>query len=132
MNLHRVGPHELGRLGEHFAAEHLRRDRMQVLARNWRHRRGEIDLIARQAGVVVFCEVKTRRSQRYGALDAVDGEKLRRIAWLARTWLHEHCRSDQPWRIDRMALTVADARRIELEHHWRKSTWVTAAPTRSA
>ncbi|WP_035697044.1 YraN family protein, partial [Glycomyces tenuis] len=66
MNISEVSPHELGRLGERFAAAHLRRDRMQVLDRNWRHRQGELDLIARQADVVVFCEVKTRRSRRYG------------------------------------------------------------------
>ncbi|MCH7230461.1 YraN family protein [Glycomyces sp. L485] len=119
MSIEEAGPHELGRLGERFAAAHLRRDRMQLLERNWKHRLGEIDLIARQRDVVVFCEVKTRRSERYGGpLAAVDGEKLRRVDRLARAWLKEHCRSSQPWRVDRMGLTVADGSRIVLEHRW--------------
>jgi putative endonuclease len=118
VNLRRLSPHQLGRLGEQIAATHLQRHRMQILARNWRHRLGELDLIARSADTVVFCEVKTRRSRRYGGpLGAVDGEKLQRIERLARAWLQEYCRTDQPWRIDRLALTVTGGRRLELEHH---------------
>ncbi|MFC3495045.1 YraN family protein [Glycomyces rhizosphaerae] len=117
VNLRRLSPHQLGRLGERLAAAHLQRDRMQILARNWRHRLGELDLIARSADTVVFCEVKTRRSGRYGGpLGAVDGEKLHRIERLARAWLKEHCRTDQPWRVDRLALTVTGVRRLALEH----------------
>lgn len=132
MSIREVSPSRLGRLGERYAALHLRRDRMQVLERNWRHRLGEIDLVARQGDTVVFCEVKTRRSTRYGGpLESVDAAKLDRVERLARAWLRERCRHDQPWRVDRIALTVVDARRIKLEHHWGKQ-WDTAAPTPSA
>jgi putative endonuclease len=90
---------------------------MQILARNWRHRLGELDLIARTADTIVICEVKTRRSRRFGGpLGAVDGEKLHRVERLAKAWLKQHCRSDQPWRIDRLALTVTGPQRLELEH----------------
>ena len=132
MSIRQVDPNRLGRLGEEYAARHLRRDRMQILARNWRHRLGEVDLIARRGDTVVFCEVKTRRSTRFGApSEAVDAEKLERLERLARTWLHGNCRRDQPWRIDLIAMTVIDAHRIKLEHVWGKP-WDTAAPTPSA
>ncbi|MQM28440.1 YraN family protein [Glycomyces sp. NEAU-7082] len=110
-------PHQLGRLGERLAAAHLQRHRMQILARNWRHRTGELDLVARAADTVVVCEVKTRRSERFGGpLGAVDGEKRRRVERLARAWLREHCRPDQPWRLDRVALTVTGTTHLSLEH----------------
>ena len=50
----------LGRYGERVAADHLRSLGMVVLARNWRCRFGEIDLVARDGSTLVICEVKTR------------------------------------------------------------------------
>jgi hypothetical protein len=52
---------ELGRLGEALAAARLEAAGMRVVDRNWRCRDGEIDLIAAGPGLLVFCEVKTRR-----------------------------------------------------------------------
>jgi len=54
------------------------------VARNWRCREGEIDLIVRRAGELVFCEVKTRTSDRFGtAAEAVTPAKQRRLRLLA-------------------------------------------------
>jgi putative endonuclease len=60
-----------------------------IVARNWRCRAGEIDLVARSAqGVVVICEVKTRSSTAYGSpFDAVTVAKRRRLRRLAAAWL---------------------------------------------
>jgi len=77
--------HQLGRFGEDAAAEHLRRKGFEILARNVRTSRGEIDLVALDAGVVVFVEVKSRR--RGGALEAVDLRKQRRLSRLATAFL---------------------------------------------
>ena len=52
----------LGRLGEQLAAEHLERLGYAVVARNHRTRYGELDLVAADASMLVFCEVKTRRA----------------------------------------------------------------------
>jgi putative endonuclease len=59
-----------------------------VVARNWRSRHGEIDLIARRPGLVVFCEVKTRTSTRFGTpFEAVTRPKQLRLRRLAAEWL---------------------------------------------
>jgi putative endonuclease len=59
-----------------------------VLARNWRVRAGELDLVLRSGGVLVFCEVKTRRGARFGEpFEAVTARKQARIRGLAREWL---------------------------------------------
>ena len=54
--------HSLGRRGEQLAAEHLERLGYRVVARNYRTRFGELDLVATDEYVLVFCEVKTRRA----------------------------------------------------------------------
>ncbi len=80
---------ELGALGEQIAVEHLRGLGMQILARNWRCRYGELDVIAAEAGaVVVFVEVKTRSGDGFGGPEqAVTPQKLRRLRRLAGIWL---------------------------------------------
>ena len=59
-----------------------------IVARNWRVRDGEIDLIARRGAILVFCEVKTRRSDAFGTpAEAVTSRKRARIRGLATQWL---------------------------------------------
>jgi putative endonuclease len=59
-----------------------------VLARNWRVREGELDVIARSGATIVFCEVKTRRSDAFGIpAEAVTPAKQARIRRLAVQWL---------------------------------------------
>lgn len=61
-----------------------------VVARNWRCRTGEIDLIARRDRVMVFCEVKTRSSAAFGTpAEAVTATKQARVRRLAARWLAE-------------------------------------------
>ena len=62
-----------------------------VLDRNWRCRDGELDLVVAGDRVVVFCEVKTRRSDAFGQpFEAVTFTKQRRLRGLAARWLDEH------------------------------------------
>jgi uncharacterized protein (TIGR00252 family) len=78
----------LGVRGERAVAEWYEARGFDVVARNWRSRTGEIDLVVRLGDLVVMCEVKTRSSDRFGAPEeAVTAAKARRIRRVAAEWL---------------------------------------------
>ena len=80
----------LGTAGEDVAAAWYVRHGYEVVARNWRCRDGELDLIVRSGRTYVFCEVKTRRSDTFGApVEAVTRTKQMRIRRLAARWLED-------------------------------------------
>ncbi len=80
----------LGSEGEAVAAQWYEAEGYEVLERNWRRREGEVDLIVRRGRTVVFCEVKTRATDRFGTgQKSVLPAKQRRIRQLARRWLSE-------------------------------------------
>jgi len=71
-------------------ADWYRQRGYQVVARNWRCREGELDLVLRKARTIVFCEVKTRTSSAFGApVEAVTRTKQRRLRRLAVVWLDQ-------------------------------------------
>jgi putative endonuclease len=78
----------VGRYGEQVAVDHLEAAGLVILARNWRCREGELDIIARDGCDLVFVEVKTRSSLAFGSpAEAVDRVKSARIRQLALRWL---------------------------------------------
>jgi putative endonuclease len=78
----------LGVAGEDLAAAWYVERGYEVLARNWRCRDGELDLVLARGRTVVFCEVKARSSLAFGSpLEAVTAAKRRRIRLLASRWL---------------------------------------------
>jgi putative endonuclease len=81
----------LGATGEQAAVTFLEARGWTVVARNFRVREGELDVVVRRHDVVAFVEVKTRRSRRFGRpAEAVTDRKQARIRSLARRWLHEN------------------------------------------
>jgi putative endonuclease len=74
-----------GREGEQLAVSHLKRLGYRIVCRNYRCPLGEIDIIARHRGVLVFVEVKSRRSETFGspklAIHPAKQHKLSQIAW---------------------------------------------------
>jgi putative endonuclease len=79
---------ELGSAGEDAALAAYRERGFELVARNWRCPLGEIDLVLRRAGVLVVCEVKTRRgSDLGGPFEAVDARKQRKLRLLAQAFL---------------------------------------------
>lgn len=82
---------ELGARGEELACRYLTDHGFEILARNWRCARGEIDILATEGGELVVCEVKTRTSTAFGEpFEAVDRRKAARLRLLTRLWLAEH------------------------------------------
>ncbi len=79
-----VARQKLGAHGERLAARRYESNGYTVVARNWRCNDGELDLVLRGDGVLVFAEVKTRSSDRFGVpAEAVTPAKQRRIRKLA-------------------------------------------------
>src|SRR5690606_8733034 len=80
-------PARRGRAAEEAAAALLQQQGWQILRRNYRTRRGEIDLIARDGATIAFVEVKARRAGETSSLEAVDARKRRRIVRAALEFL---------------------------------------------
>jgi putative endonuclease len=83
----------LGARGEELAARHLEARGLEVVDRNYRTRYGELDVVARDARFLVFCEVKTRivrasdAAVALGPLAAIGPRKQRQVRAMAREWL---------------------------------------------
>lgn len=102
-----AGRRALGRQGEEWAAGWLAARGMVVLARNWRCRLGEVDLVVRDGDEVVVVEVKTRRGTSHGhALEAVTPAKAARLRSLAHAWRAEHPDERGRMRVDVVGITV--------------------------
>lgn len=96
-----------GRLGEDAVCELLIKRGHEILARNFHKRCGEIDIISRCGGFVVFTEVKARkRGSLVSGLEAVDFHKQAKIVRTADLWLSEHDTGLQP-RYDIAEVTLA-------------------------
>ncbi|MFH0944680.1 MAG: YraN family protein [Planctomycetota bacterium] len=92
--------HELGRLGEQAAGEELTRRGFRILGRNVRLRSAEVDLIARDAAGLVFVEVKSRSTARYGEpYEAVDQAKRDRLIRAALEYIDANALGDPDFRI---------------------------------
>jgi len=98
MTLARVS---LGKAAEDLACEELERLGYAVLARRYRRRAGEIDIIALDESTVVFIEVKSRTSGAFGqAADAITWTKRRRMIHVAMDYLTRHRLHGRPCRFD--------------------------------
>jgi putative endonuclease len=85
-------PHiRTGETGEAMAADWLIANGFQILRRNWRHGRYEVDIIASKADTIHFIEVKSRRSNAYGPPEqSVNRKKIEHILQGAGGWLINH------------------------------------------
>ena len=92
---------ERGRRGEEVAEAYLRARRYAILARNWRTRVGEIDLVASRDGVVVFVEVRGRHGARFGTpFESVDARKRAKLGRMAAAFLQSRRLEDRVARFD--------------------------------
>lgn len=108
----------MGQWGEWIALKHVRRLGWDVVTRNWRGHRGEVDLIAYDGPVLVFIEVKTRRLPAALPPEAnVDSEKERRLEALAMEFVTRYEVTDAPVRFDVIAIETEDLKDFELRHY---------------
>ncbi len=99
----------VGCSGEDLAVEYLRGRGYEIIARNFRTRQAEIDIIAKHKGVIVFVEVKARRGQGFGHPKwAVTPAKQRKISMAALTYLKKQRAMNSRARFDVVTIQAMD------------------------
>lgn len=104
-----------GLLGETLARRYLQRRGYEILASNWRCPRGELDIVARIGGKLVFLEVRSRRqSNTAEAFASVTARKRERLLAAIHEWLEAHQQQDATWQVD--VIGVALGARTIIDH----------------
>ncbi len=111
----------LGMRGEDLAVAELQRQGLEVLARNWRCRLGEIDVVAAETvegrTTIVFCEVKCRSGLGFGdPLEAITWAKRRKLRALAAEWMAAHPVPAQAIRLDAIGVLLVRGQEPRLTH----------------
>jgi putative endonuclease len=110
MSRHRV---ILGEFGEDLACRELERRGYAILARRYRCRIGEIDIVAKDGGTIVFVEVKARGGRAFGAAaEAVTPLKRRNLAMVAVEYLATHHPWKRPCRFDVVSIHLESGRPV--------------------
>lgn len=109
---------KLGAWGESLAASHLEEQGYEILERNWRCTRGEIDLVAEAGTLLVFVEVKTRRGRAMGTPEeGLTARKAQKLMDLAQIYLYENEIEERTWRIDLVAVELSrQGKLLRCEH----------------
>ena len=101
--------HELGKTGEEAALKFLKRKNFRIVERGFRFYKGEIDIIAYDKETLVFLEVKTRRSYKFGfPEDALTPSKQNQLRKIALGYCTLHKIQDVECRFDVISLTYED------------------------
>jgi putative endonuclease len=99
----------LGILGENIAADYLQKKGLQIVERNYRCRLGELDIIARQGGYLVFVEVRTRSSALCGLpQESITATKIKKVRRLAQAYMAQRSLSNIDVRFDVVAVYCAE------------------------
>lgn len=108
---------KLGEWGEAYAARQLEAKGYEIIERNWRCARGEIDLVARVGQELVFVEVKTRRGRSMGTPEeGLTRRKAEKLLLLAQLYLAEHD-LDVDWQVDLAAIELdSSGKLLRYEH----------------
>ena len=105
-----------GSQGENIAVSFLEKQGYIVLARNYRQRFGEIDIVAEDQGVLVFVEVKTRKNDRYGSpFEAVDFRKQQKLSMMAQDYISRNNMEDSAARFDVVAVRLGSGSQPKVE-----------------
>ena len=107
----------LGKKGEDIATAHLKKNGFQIITRNYRQKSGEIDIIARDGEWLVFIEVKTRKSLRFGhPFEAVTQKKQNQIGRVALDYMTRNKLLDHAVRFDVISIMVNRDGKADIEH----------------
>lgn len=108
MNMRQVGSE-----GEKIALKYLQKQGYRLLEKNYYANHGEIDLIMKKAGTVVFCEVKARSHTGFGTpAEAVTPRKIMLIQRTALQYIKDHGLEDAPIRFDVIEVFLQEGPRV--------------------
>lgn len=112
---------DTGAAAETYVAGRLQREGYRIVARNWRVRGGELDIVALDGATLVFVEVKARTGERVVIADeTVTPTKLRRIYVAAEAFVDAHPEyEDTVWRVDLVAMTLRPDGSIQRYQHYQ-------------
>lgn len=106
-----------GAMGEEAAALFLENLGYRIIERNWRCRSGEIDLIAKQEHILVFIEVRSRSSSKYGTpAESVTARKIAQVRQTAAVYLHMNGIGEAPIRFDMISAQLTDEKAVVTDH----------------
>jgi putative endonuclease len=105
---------ETGAIGEKLACDFLYRNGYDIVETNYRCREGEIDIIARQGGTLVFVEVRTKTGKWFGRPEeSITPTKMARLRTAAARYAESHCDLPESRRIDVIAIEMNAKGRVE-------------------
>lgn len=110
---------QLGKFGEKIAEKYLRKKRYKVLAQNFKRKWGELDLVAKKKGGIIFFEVKTiLEREGFAPEDEIDRKKKRQLIKMAQIYLSENkIPFESPWQIDILAIEISpDSKKAKIRH----------------
>lgn len=114
-----------GAVAEEAAVQYLQAAGYTIVARNWRCRSGELDLVAEYNGEWTIVEVRSRSlteqrdGQRGTPEESVDGRKIRQVQKTAAYFLHARGEHDRPVRFDVIAVRMDNGLKVQSLHHIR-------------
>jgi len=108
--------HSKGDRGEKIAANYLINSGYEIIDTNWRIREGELDIIAKIGQIIVFIEVKTAHSSKFGSpIEWVDSVKQSQIGKLAEIWIDKNHPENCSFQFDVIGLTK-EGEMYKVEH----------------
>ena len=111
---------EIGDWGEQIAADYLHNHYVKIVGRYIRTNYGEIDIIGQKDGVLIFFEVKTRRTENFGnPEDAVNYIKKEHMKNSALEFIQSNQDMEMDWRIDVIAIQVGKKNKLQIR--WFKN-----------
>jgi len=109
--------HEFGKFGEDIAINYLQKQKYKVIERNFVCKQGEIDIIAKDNNEIVFVEVKTRTSIKYGnPIEAVNRNKIKHLYNSAQFYLYKNKLQNRFVRFDVIEIYIKN-KKCYIKHH---------------
>lgn len=105
----------VGTFGENAVTNHLKQQQFTIVERNFRCRGGEVDIIARKEDIVIFVEVKTRKSRSLDVTQVVDYRKQQKIYTAAMFFMQQHHAHEYTFQFD-VAIVYAINNQCDIEY----------------